>query len=279
MPINWTNPSPEKRSHFARYMAHFSGAMTYQLFHDKKSKNHPPMILHDATPSQLIEYNRKGYGVFLTINETDGKGRKKKNIKQIRAVFADMDEAPVNLTPIMDYNPHMVVQSSPGKFHAYWFCTGVPVEGFSEVQKSVIHKFGSDPACKDESRVLRVPGFYHHKKIPQQVNVVHEHDYPPIEYNDLIKIFPPVVRKRYTGKQYKSATGDAGVFKGQRGTSAGDRNNHVMRIAGGAIKRGLTHGEVENEVRLECQACSPPIPEHETEKLVRQALRYCGGNA
>jgi putative DNA primase/helicase len=67
--------------------------------------------------AELQRLNRKGAGIFVIINETDGKGRKAENIIRIRAVFADLDGAP--LAPVMATKcpPHILVKSSPGKFH------------------------------------------------------------------------------------------------------------------------------------------------------------------
>jgi hypothetical protein len=39
--------------------------------------------------------NREGAGVFVTVNETDLKGRTAKNITSVRAVFVDLDGAPL----------------------------------------------------------------------------------------------------------------------------------------------------------------------------------------
>ena len=61
--------------------------------------------------------NTKGYGVFVTVNRTDGKGFTRKNITDIRAVYADFDYGiPQNL-PLP---PSMIVETSPGKAQYYW---------------------------------------------------------------------------------------------------------------------------------------------------------------
>ena len=40
---------------------------------------------------ELVDLNRKGAGIFVTVNETDGLGRKNSNIIRVRAVFQDDD--------------------------------------------------------------------------------------------------------------------------------------------------------------------------------------------
>jgi hypothetical protein len=68
---------------------------------------------------QLAELNRMGAGIFVALNQTDGKGRKRENIKRVRAVSADLDGAP--LEPVMQcaLKPHIVVETSPGRIPLY----------------------------------------------------------------------------------------------------------------------------------------------------------------
>lgn len=269
----WVNPISATSTHFNRFNSHFTGTKTYQLFHDKKDPKHTARVLHDPSKGELLDYNRKGYGIFLTVNETNGKGRTKKDITRVRAVFADLDSAPVNMAPVMDYNPHMVVQSSPGKFHAYWFVYDCPVSTFTEVQKSIIETFGADKACKDESRVLRVPGFYHQKNEPQPTVVVHEHDYPEISGEDIISIFPPVKRKKFSAKRYKRSS-VTGKFNGPWGTSEGDRNNQLAKVIGIMIKEQMPWGDIEADAHKWGNSCSPPMRGSEIDHTLRSMMRY-----
>jgi hypothetical protein len=47
--------------------------------------------LRDVLPA-LEQANRDGRGVYVTVNETDGKGVKAANITRVRALFADLDD-------------------------------------------------------------------------------------------------------------------------------------------------------------------------------------------
>ena len=269
----WVNPEVETLSHFSKYISHFTGTKTFQLFHDKKDPKYTARILHDSSVSELMSYNEKGYGVYLTVNETNGRGRTKKHITRVRAVFADMDDAPVNMAPVMDYNPHLVVQSSPGKFHAYWFCNDVPVDSFEDIQESIINLFGADKNCKDYSRVLRVPGFYHHKKDPKPVFVVHEHDYPVLSFEEVRNIFPPVKRKQFTAKKFKRSDA-TGMFNGERGTGEGERNNKLASVIGIMIKEQMTWGDIEADAHKWGSSCSPPLNSFEINKTLNSCKRY-----
>jgi hypothetical protein len=121
---------------------------------------HGPLDQHANTLRRL---NRCGAGVFVTINETDGKGRAAENIVRVRAVFVDLDGAP--LEPVMSGRcpPHIVVESSPERWHAYWLVKGMALEDFAPVQRALIRRFDSDPKVHDLPRVMRLPGFVHAK--------------------------------------------------------------------------------------------------------------------
>ena len=120
-----------------------------------------------AVQSELVTYNQEGYGIYVTVNEIDHSGsRKESNVTRIRSIFEDNDTvgaAPVSYT----IQPSFEVESSPGKFHRYWLNSdSVSMNEFKEMAKSLVRTCGSDPACKDPPRVLRLAGFYHCKKIP-----------------------------------------------------------------------------------------------------------------
>src|SRR5215471_17224946 len=72
----------------------------------------------------LVKQNARGAGIYITVNETDGKGRKKTNITRIRALFNDLDGSP--LAPVTNAKAklHIVMQSSPDRFQTYWLFTG-----------------------------------------------------------------------------------------------------------------------------------------------------------
>lgn len=109
-----------------------------------------------------------GAGVFVVINEG---GQNAEEITRVRYIFVDTDGAP--LQPIVEaLPPHMVIQSSPGKYHVYWRSTGVPLEQFSTIQKAAIAKFGTDKAVHDLPRVMRLPGFDHQKGTPTRVAIL-----------------------------------------------------------------------------------------------------------
>lgn len=112
--------------------------------------------------SQLQRANRAGGGAFVVVNEG---GQKDDDITRVRAVFADTDGAPVE--PIVDaLEPHMVVETSPKKYHVYWLVEDFSLDQFKPVQLAIATQFGTDESVTNLSRVMRMPGFYHNKNEP-----------------------------------------------------------------------------------------------------------------
>lgn len=143
------------------------GNITFQTFDDSEEKR-PALskILYgwnQKNLDQLIKLNLDGAGVFLMVNEGDGSGRKKENVIKIRALFVDLDGSP--LQPVIDagLEPHMTIESSPGRFHAYWLVDNCQLDQFTPMQKALAERFSGDKSVNDLPRVMRIPGFYHQK--------------------------------------------------------------------------------------------------------------------
>ena len=133
--------------------------------------------------------NKKGAGIFVTVNETDLKGRKKANIKRVRAVFQEDDgegkELPVN--------PHITVNTSPGHYHRYILTDSVSFFEFGQIMETMVSGFGSDPNAKDICRVMRLPGFLHSKdpKNLFQVRIVDQSNELPFSGDEVKRLFLP----------------------------------------------------------------------------------------
>ncbi|MDR3581583.1 MAG: DNA-primase RepB domain-containing protein [Oryzomonas sp.] len=108
-------------------------------------------------------------------NEGDGKGRKAGNVVKVRALWIDLDGAP--LEPVVAaLEPHITVESSPGRFHAYWLVSDCPLEQFKPMQKAIAAQYNGDSACCDLARVMRLPGFWHLKDQPVMTKLITARD-------------------------------------------------------------------------------------------------------
>ena len=123
--MSFTNltPNREMADQFLTAIDPSTKAFTFQTFDDNKDRQAKALTrVMNGTLDQhwetLCKLSSDGAGVFVTINQTDLKGRKASNIIKIRALWVDTDGA--DNSPIIEYlQPHLVVESSPGNFHDY----------------------------------------------------------------------------------------------------------------------------------------------------------------
>jgi hypothetical protein len=144
-----------------------NGKFTFQTFDDDQDRRDKSLArqLNGTLREhfdQLHSLQEKGAGIFVTINQTDLKGRKSQNVVAVRAIFVDLDGVPIE--PVLEHNcePHIIVESSEGRWHAYWRSI-LNKEDFTPTQKALIKAFDGDKSVIDLPRVMRLPGFYHQK--------------------------------------------------------------------------------------------------------------------
>ena len=156
---------------------------TFQTFDDKAGKN-PALVrvfhgTFEQNIHQLIQLNNNGAGIFVMVNQGDGirhdqakTCRTAANIQRIRALFVDLDGAPLEPALKFKIAPSMVVQTSPGRYHAYWLINHCPLDQFKVHQQELASQLNGDPVVCDLPRVMRLPGFYHMKREPYLVNLI-----------------------------------------------------------------------------------------------------------
>lgn len=166
---------------------------TFQTFDDSKTRKDRSLAriftstLDNLSPT-LIQLNQRGSGVFVTVNETDGKGRKISNLERVRCCWIEDDEGLGIPTPV---EPHLVTETSPGKFHKLFLVDGLTIEQHAQIQDVLVAEYGSDPNAKDVVRVLRPAGFFHMKGAPFMVRIIHESGKAPYSAEQLLEVFKP----------------------------------------------------------------------------------------
>lgn len=161
--------------------------VTFQVFDDTPRKDRKrAAILHgclDELAEDLDARNAQDDGIFLAVNQTDLKGREKKNIITARAAWADIDfkaaAEPFDLATL-PLAPTMAVNSGHG-VHLYWvFREAAPYQEGHQAEheallrgiQKVLAPFGADAQVCQVAGVLRVPGFYNVKREPVLVEVI-----------------------------------------------------------------------------------------------------------
>lgn len=167
-------PDPHSAAAFIRALTG-SGQTpcTWQLFSDDPQRKTPDRarVLHGPL-SRVVEHlttaNADRCGVFVTVNETDLRGRRATNVRSVRALFIDTDGF---IPQSWHLEPSIVVRSNNG-IHAYWLVDDCSLDDFRDAQKRLIAWYGSDQAIHDLPRVMRVPGYLHGKGVPFMVEML-----------------------------------------------------------------------------------------------------------
>jgi len=207
-------PDLEEAYRFLAAIDPTTDQFTFQTFDDNKQRNDKAMahIRHGTLEYHkafLIRAQESGCGVFVTVQETNLNGRKNTDIVRIRALFQedDGDGKPLPL------EPHIVVESSPGKFHRYWRADGLSIDEFRGLQQGIIDHYGSDPAVKDQARVMRLPGFLHQKQTPRRVRLLMVNEFPPYSRDEVLRALPLVMRCQPITGEF-GASAEPRIFEG-----------------------------------------------------------------
>ncbi len=120
----------------------------------------------------LKQHNEKHRGVFFVVN---GGGHNDDEITKINAQFVEMDkgtfeeqQAKVDAFSI----PPSIIVKTRKSLHCYWLMKDAEVKHFREIQLALVKHFDGDSMCQNESRCMRIPGFYHSKQEPVMVECI-----------------------------------------------------------------------------------------------------------
>jgi hypothetical protein len=244
----------------------------------------------------LVSKAKAGCGIFVTINECDGNGRKAGNVLHARASFADLDGAPLPTNPKVRFD--MVVSSSPGKYHVYNLIQQTDdLNAWSDCQARLAAAFDGDKKVHDPSRVLRLPGFWHQKGEPYRVRIVSMTDpfeCERCELSDLAAAYDGVEyvqphERKHGGRSDEPADGwkdddpatlalAASYLAGKKITT-GDRNNVAYIVAAELNDYAISPAK-SRELMDEWNAKqADPLPNHEIAHVNRSAPTHKQGSA
>jgi hypothetical protein len=177
-----------------------SSEVTFQTFSETgNSVPNLARVLHgsfSAHVDRLIDLNQRAAGIFVMVNSGDLRGRREANVVAVRAAFVDLDGAPLELLGDSPVKPHIIVESSANRYHAYWVLEGCPLEAFKPLQKALATRFHGDPRVCDLPRVMRLPGFYHRKADPFLTHVISNDASERIAFDHFVERMGLVIQKR-----------------------------------------------------------------------------------
>lgn len=142
------------------------------IWHSKASLN--------SQIDKLIDAQKKGSGVYLTINDTDGRGRSLKNIVNYTCLFIDSDRSGLPDIEKFPIKPQMILQreGSSSNWHCYYIIkhNSFTPEQWKVVMIRLALYFGTDLAVCEPARVMRCPGFKHLKNFnePKSYKIIYD---------------------------------------------------------------------------------------------------------
>lgn len=249
-------------SHHAWFIKSFGTHHSFQTF-DDKGKNRSLITQLHGTLEEHIEtlwrLNKQGAGVFFTVNQTNLLGRTTQHIQSVRAVFIDLDGAP--LPTSFDLQPHLIVNTSPDKYHVYWLVKDMPLKTFTLYQQALAAKFDADPKVKDLPRVMRMAGFMHNKKQPYPIKVQQMTEAAPYTMDEVkngLGLKRPEEPKRLMA-DYKPSLYQ-GKFTGTKryGVGEGDRHEALVKMLLAIRYRGESYDYAIAEATAFANNCNPP---------------------
>ena len=256
------------------FLALLGSGFTFQTFGEAGNKRSLTRVLHGdfaQHAATLARLNQQGAGVFVMVNAGDGKARKSGNVQTVRAVFADLDGAPLAPVHAASLAPHIVVESSPGRWHAYWLASGVPLEQFKPLQQAIALRLASDPKVCDLPRVMRLPGFLHNKHAPYQTHIVEQHATAPYPYaaivawlgfgeaSNQVPIIANIAHARTLADKIPE----------------GERNSTLFALARGLVNRGVPAQGVNDRIqRINADRCQPPLDARDVDTIATRASDY-----
>jgi hypothetical protein len=267
-----------------RFLHALGGRLTFQTFAEGTSKGKPGLsrILHGTLVEHadtLARLNARGAGVFVTVNEGDGKQRNNDCVQRIRAYFADFDTVQPPDVVSVPLAPHAIIESSPGRWHWYWWIDSAPLHTFKAVQVAIAERFGSDAKVCDLARVMRLPGFDHHKREPYRTRIESLRAAPRFTHAEFVQAFGIDLNATQThGK--RNARADVARLLVKRRTlpdviPEGERNATLLSLAAGLVNKGHDLRAVTDRLqKMNAEKCETPLCAREVDTIAARAIGY-----
>lgn len=181
---------------FLRVLDPGTSEFCFQLFKKLPGREveKPPVLgTLDSLEKVFADNQKNRFNVTVVISETNGASRKLADMRRLRAFFIDFDSKlvgqevkygkslkkvvqPFDMDALMNYEfpPHLVIESSPGNYHAYWAIQDEnpaiddesrekKSKSFHDMQLMLAYRFGTDPSVCAFNQCMRVPGYWRFK--------------------------------------------------------------------------------------------------------------------
>ncbi len=268
-------PESQSAQRFLDWLAP-GDAVTFQTFGEGQAKGARELnrILHGSLAEHaqtLAALNRRGAGVYWMVNAGDLKGRKTQNVQRIRALFVDLDGAPLEPVQAAPLAPHAIVETSPQRWHAYWRVSDCPLAEFTPLQVALAARFDADKTVHDLPRVLRLPGFHHRKQGRFRSHLIALCDSSPYKLADFRAAFALDTVVALPAPKAETRT----RWQLPERIRKGERNETLFSLARGFVEKGIDVAGVNQRLqRINAEECDPPLCASEVDTIAANASGY-----
>lgn len=274
--------------HTAKFLSAFFSAndtVCIRVFSDRKaedpefkgSKYSIKLSELDTLMPVLIQHNGKNRSICFTVNTG---GHNDGDITEINAQFVEMDtgtfEEQQKKLDKFPLAPSVVVKTRKS-LHCYWLTKDASVEHFREIQLALAAHFDGDTMCQNESRCMRIPGFYHCKKEPIMVECIKFN--PEIKYTqeELRKHLPQIsVSDDDTSRKEFTGTVGSGKFLMENCAFCKHCMENAANLSEPAWYAFITNMSLAEDGAAYVHEVSKPYPgysKEETDEKIRHAIK------
>ena len=230
--------------------------------------------------SRLAAANDCGAGVFTTLNPLLGANRRASEVVSVHGLLLDLDGADLDPVLAVMPAPHMVIETSPKRYHVHWMVHDCPLNQFKECQVALARRFDGDPAVCDLPRLVRIPGFMHQKldkttgklSDPFTSHIIAQHQGSSYSLSELFKPIGDVPTSI-------DAWASQGRFDPKADVSEGGRNTALTQHCGRLINKGLSERDALATLTKWNRAhCIPPLADDEVDRTFASILKADAAN-
>ena len=164
-------------------------------------------------PSELATLNDEGFNIYFVVN---GWGDTDEEVKTCKAIFYEHDDRPkedqIYLWESFGLpEPTFQVETGGKSIHSYWvFDEPIASDLWKPLQTDLLNFSDADRTTKNESRVMRLAGFRHHKKgVASDVASIVSKSGKRYSYDllrSIVPLTPKVTAKSKSKKKLKDTT-------------------------------------------------------------------------
>jgi hypothetical protein len=214
----------------------------------------------EAAAKWALEKSEEGCEVYQCSHLLTEPRRVKENAAAVHCLWGDLDGAEV---PNGELKPTAVVESSPGRYHAYWRLTdAIPADIAEQLNRRLAHKIDADPSGFDRTQLLRVPETTNYKYPDHpRVKILETEGsraYPPKQLEEILPTFeePEAAHEPADDNEEPPVILDAEALKAWRGEKPKlkddgkiDRSASLLKIGRVLFDAGATGSTVVQALR------------------------------